>query len=461
MKKYIYILLVALLAWSCDDYTDIKPKGVTKTDDYGALKDLIETTIDGYAHGYTFYMLPDLESPAEFSFGSTTDPTYNKLYDIEDYYSEVEKSDRWFDWPSGEINQMNIILDNVEQSKGTPQEIEWLKSTALTRRAHIFYTIMNQFCPPFTEETADMPNTGWIPLYTESYDQNLTRSTLRESFTKCIDDLKIAADAEMGVPKYNTYGSTHAAQGLLAMFYMNMGDYTNALDYCNKSLTRYSFVRDYNTFEVGKEVVGRQTPKPTFHPEVILKRNAVAKIYGDYKQVAYSHAFVSEDLLSKFDMENDIRSKFIYEKVTGENSVYYWLGSRDYQRYEWSVTVPLLMLIQAECEARVGSFTKGIEILNNLRAKRFYSEYDSALEASNKEEAIEMILDEARRELAFTGHQFANVRRLNALHGANISINRKGTAGQQVTLEPNANRWTLAIPRYYIEKSPEIIQNPR
>jgi len=59
------------------------------------------------------------------------------------------------------------------------------------------------------------------------------------------------------------------------------------------------------------------------------------------------------------------------------------------------------MLIAAECEARVGSKDNAMSYVNKLRDNRIKN--NVALTATDKDEALRIVLDERRREFAFTG----------------------------------------------------------
>ncbi|MCG8411736.1 MAG: RagB/SusD family nutrient uptake outer membrane protein, partial [Bacteroidales bacterium] len=123
---------------------------------------------------------------------------------------------------------------------------------------------------------------------------------------------------------------------------------------------------------------------------------------------------------------------------------------------------PLLMLYKAECLARAGQVGDAMEVLNSLRQRRFVSGSNYELTASEVGDALDYIYDESRRELGFTIFTFFNIRRLNALHDANISLNRIHTVtGENISLPANHPKWTLPIPRYNITLDPELTQNPR
>ena len=73
-------------------------------------------------------------------------------------------------------------------------------------------------------------------------------------------------------------------------------------------------------------------------------------------------------------------------------------------------------------------------------------------------EALDTILVERRKELAFRGIRWSDLRRLNK-EGWNITLTRN-LNGVMYTLPPNSELYTLPIPPDVINSS-GIIQNPR
>ena len=458
MKNYIYIVIFIGLFFSCD-YTEIQPKGQTLPTNSQALKDLMHYSYDNYATTTTFYMLDDIQKPDDFELSPPTNPLYNRIYDFEDYFYEEDQTYKTLGDLHSELNRLNIILDNVDISDGTALDKDFLRVTATVKRAHIYYVLISEYCPPYKLDIANNPNTGWCWKFTENYDADLTRSTLQKLYDKIITDLKEVESTNLGRQKYTVYGSKESVQAMLALYYMSMADYDNALIYCDKVLARYNFLYDYNSFD-SEDMVAGISNNMEFDHEVILARSGYAKINNSTasNKLAGNHAFMSPDLISYFDKVNDLRWKYVH---VDDNGIHRWIGVRSSGDYDYSLTVPLIMLFKAECEARVGTVENALTALNQLRAKRFINTYDATLSTTDKDVAIQYALDEARRELRFTAHRFSYIRRLNTHHNANISITRKSSTGETITLPANSNKWTLPIPRINLVTNPEIEQNPR
>lgn len=115
--------------------------------------------------------------------------------------------------------------------------------------------------------------------------------------------------------------------------------------------------------------------------------------------------------------------------------------------------------MRAECNARKGNYALAMNDVNTIREKRYTKGTYTALSASNAVEALEIVKEERRRELAFRGLRWFDLKRYNVYDDANISLSRT-IEGVEYRLEANSNRWAFPIGMKYILKNPEIIQNP-
>jgi len=127
------------------------------------------------------------------------------------------------------------------------------------------------------------------------------------------------------------------------------------------------------------------------------------------------------------------------------------------------LTIPEVLLIRAESNARLGNIQNAMNDLNYLRLHRFTTTDPEIvnLSASSVEEALQHTLDERRRELCFRGVRFFDIKRLNAVDNANIGITRLDLDGTEVSMPAGDFRWAMPIPPLEILLDPSIQQNPR
>ena len=96
--------------------------------------------------------------------------------------------------------------------------------------------------------------------------------------------------------------------------------------------------------------------------------------------------------------------------------------------------------------------------LNALLTSRFKQGTFQPYNATNPQDALQLILEERRKELVCRGLRFTDLRRLNK-EGAGIMLSRVVNS-KTYQLAPNDLRYTLPIPNDAIEGS-LIVQNPR
>jgi hypothetical protein len=123
-------------------------------------------------------------------------------------------------------------------------------------------------------------------------------------------------------------------------------------------------------------------------------------------------------------------------------------------------TVPEVMLIKAECLARLRMWKEGLAVANQLRKTRFKVSDYTALSAGEDESALKLILEERRRELFCKGFRLFDLKRFNADPKlAKTIVHPLKT--EQFTLKPGSNRYVYPIATKVISTNPEITQNPR
>ena len=117
-------------------------------------------------------------------------------------------------------------------------------------------------------------------------------------------------------------------------------------------------------------------------------------------------------------------------------------------------------LIKAEAQARLGQLAEAALTIDALRDARFGSD-QPAPNYSSVLEAITDILSERRKELAYEGHRFIDLRRTRDLTGLGIVRNEADCGGPTpCELLPSDFRFTLPIPQAEIDVNPNIEQNP-
>lgn len=347
----------------------------------------------------------------------------------------------------------NMILETLGDlpADGKEETRDHIKGAALFYRGWSHFTLALVYGQGFDAETAG--SSLGIPLRLSSdLEAKMTRSSLKETYSRIVDDLQIAAtllpDRQ---PNIRTRPSKAAAYAALSRVYLVMGDYPQALGAAEKSLSITDGLMDYNDYE--PDAGG---PFPEFNDEVIW----FALSYYSYI-LNVNQATVDTALVDLY--ENDDLRKQLYFKQRADGS-YYFVG--DYQGtvhgsiFFAGLAVDELYLTMAECHARVGNPGVAVRFLNELLTKRYRSGGAPEIDATNTGDVLTRVLEERRKEFIYrSGIPWMDLKRLNRDVPTQRPLYRRIDADTYV-LQPGGPAYALLIPQQVIDLS-GIPQNPR
>lgn len=361
------------------------------------------------------------------------------------------------DWdiPYQQVFYANTVLQGLAgiQPDSTSQE-QWnlLEGTALFSRAFAFFNVAELFAMPYDSTTA-ATDLG-IPLRLDpDINEKTSRSTLQQTYSQILSDLQEAEKLLPAAIPVNNLNrpSRLAVQALLARIYLSVGDYTAAGSYADSVLRFYPTLLNYNTLDTAVPVSVSNNM-----PEILYQANF--PIDGNTLQgLTCSDCLIDSNLLASYS-PNDLRpAVYYYIERNGASTLG---GSYSGTIYPFSgLATDELYLIRAECEARAGNPVSALNDLDTLLSYRFatgtFTPYPSPMPSAA---VLDTVLNERRKELAFRGIRWSDLRRLNK-EGWNITLTRN-LNGVTYTLPPNSEDYTLPIPPDVIQSS-GITQNPR
>ncbi|MGN6421329.1 MAG: RagB/SusD family nutrient uptake outer membrane protein [Pseudobacter sp.] len=350
------------------------------------------------------------------------------------------------DWANNfqRIYPFNVVLQELDKVKGgSQQERDQIKAQALCHRAFFFFDLAQVYCPPYHTTTVSLPG---LPLrMVADVEATTPRSTVGETYERIITDLKEAADKlSVGRPTPDKIDKT-TALGMLARAYLAMGDYPNAGIYADKYLAIKSTLVDYNTVDkVMRAPFGVSNPEIAHY---VLKESIAC----------YPETYVDSTLYDSYE-DGDLRKPIFFEE--NPDGTHRFKGSyafEDFSHYA-GVATDEMYLIRAECYARAGKAFEAMQDLNSLMEKRWDAATFTPFMATDATAALQLILQERRKELIFRGTRWSDLRRLN-LEGANITLTRK-INNRTYTLPPNDYRWVFLVPLEVMNMN-SWPQNPR
>lgn len=456
MKNFIYMALAAIFVLSgCRKFVEIDQIGIRTlkyTSDFRNVmnaNDVLE-----YGWGY-----PILSGDDTYIYDATRQNNISDIwaatYTWKDKYLTESQGDSDWEKMYKAIYSCNEVTKGVLTSVGgTEAEKQRVYAEALVHRAYFYLCLVNIYGKQYDAATA-ATDLGVPLLVTPDLFAKLNRATVKDVYDQIIKDLKHSVNLLPALPDYNVRPAKVSAYALLARTYLNQRDFAQASLYSDSALAIQNTLLDLNTYAAAPSTF----PKRLLDPEIMLSKN----ITGSYTAIP-----VNNDLLALLGT-NDLRySLFTNTRGAFGSSFAATFTGRAYWRYtlngEFFIpigpSVPEVMLIRAECQARAGNTTAAMTLVNNLRVKRIAPANYAALTAANADDALAKVIDERKRELFGRGFRWFDQKRLNkdAAFAATVTRVFKDVT---YTLSPNSNRYVYPIGDKYILLNPEIEQNPR
>ena len=294
----------------------------------------------------------------------------------------------------------------------------------------------------------DQDNQYGIPLRLSSnVNERSVRATVKEGYQQIIDDLGRSIQLLPEEVSYKTRPDKSSAYALLARVQLSIGDYGQALECAQQSLQRNSKLMDYNTLDLSADY-----PFMPLNQEVIYHGRSSAS--GSL--MASSRLTITQDLLGMYS-DDDLRKMAFFVARIPDRYRFKGFYNGSAASYFAGIAVDEMLLIAAECLIREGKVNEGMEMLNILLANRYDRTMFVPRTASNELEALRLVLDERRKELAFRGIRWTDLRRLNRDPRFAKTIrrtypNEDGESVESILL-PEDPRYCYYIPRQVIEKS--------
>ncbi|GAA4906175.1 hypothetical protein GCM10023313_06100 [Mucilaginibacter defluvii] len=342
------------------------------------------------------------------------------------------------------ILQCNIVIEGLDDLPASEHQTTSFKNTkgsAYFYRAYDFYNLAQEYCKAYTASTA-ASDLG-IPLrLSANINEKSFRATVQETYDQIIGDLRTARALVPVSPVYKTRPSQAAVYGMLARVYLSMEDYSLAKVYADSCLALHSKLLDYNTLNASAS-----RPFVRFNDEVIFHWLTGFSNITRLGQVDNS-------LYDQYQL-NDLRRTLFYTPAKVFKGTY----DGTFSLFNGLATDEIL-LIRSECLARAGQVNPALSDLNTLLKSRWSNSVPYVpVTASSSTDALDKILVERRKELAYRGLRWTDLRRLNKDTRYAKTITRT-IAGQNYQLPPNSQLCVFPIPIEEINAS-GIPQNPR
>ena len=390
-----------------------------------------------------------------YAFWQTLDIREQNAYIwAKDIYQGQGLVDDW-DIPYKQVFYANVVLEGlsgITVNNTNRQQWQNEQGSALFLRAYAFYNLAQLFAPAYDSLTAGTD--PGIPLRLHSdITTPSARASVEDTYTRILSDLQQASTLlPAAVPEANrNRPSRPAALAMLARVYLSMRAYSQA-DLCADScLQLYSTLIDYNTVSTQAYL-----PFTRLNPETIYQTSFLTytKVLA---ALIYPSCIIDSNLYRSY-APNDLRGSIFY--LVNPNGQPNMKAGYSGTVYPFSgLSTDEVYLVRAECAARLGDTARAMADLNTLLQNRWLHGTFTPISTASPALALDTILAERRKELAFRGLRWTDLRRLNK-EGRNITLTHL-LNGTNYQLAPNSLNYVLPIPPDVIGFNPNMPQNPR
>lgn len=438
MKKIIYTLLgTTCILTSCEDFlSEVPTKGsnqpITELSQLEALLENTSTFV--YETSNIASMVTDdyeiskelfLAKPAQFK------PANMQFYIYNEEEVAKESADGLWSGEYKKIYNANLILNNLKNVEGSPEEKKQLQAEAHFVRAYSYWVLANNYCLPYHEK--NFSEMGLPKKLRNDYDEDLTRISLKQLYDFIDSDLAQAALIDNRNIDKRWRLNKAAYHAFMSRYRLFRGEYELAITEADEALK-----------EEKVALIDFATLKPSIKPGIYTNPNdtipySETNDYAAYKYVNWNEFYYtrflnyrsqwlipSKDLLSKYDTDNDYR--FINFMMPNSNRRFSILGAKAYRytifddgRYAISgPSISEVLLNKAEAATRLNAnLEEAKTALYTLQSKRIKGITRS--EANDHTSLLKEILEERRRELPFS-MRFYDIRRYSVNETADDDI---------------------------------------
>jgi hypothetical protein len=405
-----------------DVYSKIRDRGLLTGSQFG-----LSNQLGNYSDELAFYGAPT-NATSEF-YANTVLPSNSTL-------------ELFWNNSYNQIYGANAVLEGVQTATFDTQDKAQLQGEALFVRALLHFYLLQLF--------GDVPY-----IQTTDYKTNstVTRMASNEVYTHIIADLKNAEG--LLLPSYSTTERVRAnsfvVKAILARVYLYKGSWEDA----NKMATAVIENNSLYVFENNLDKVFLKNSTEAiwqFMPTVTGKNTDEAIVFN-FTSGPPPLVALSESLINSFTV-TDLRKLHWTKTVSNGNGIWYSpykykepRNTSSSREYTMILRLTEQYFVRAEARAELGNLIGAKEDLNKIRKRAGLSD----IVATSKEEILEVILQERRKELfSEYGHRF-------------FDLKRAGKLDLILSTKPgwNTNDILLPIPKSELSVNPNLApQNP-
>lgn len=444
-------LFLAIGFTACEDYLGIVPKGQKIPETLADFEAMLR-----YEYGNQRVDVTQAIILLNDRWVSSSSLSYYPLYKANYFWDEtadrvaLNNSDETAYYAGySAINAFNLVISNALTSTDaseSEQKVVWSQAKVL--RAMTYFNLVNYYADTYDAATAATKLS--VPLIT-SADVNApyTQVSIQEMYDFILKDMDEALPNLPKVAATILHPALGTAYAFYARVYLQMNNYSKALEFANKALGEKASLYDWTAYYLANKA---QITNPTSYVRTSspMGFNYIENYSYRHGSTYYSSSenSLTIDRAAMFE-QGDARFQSRWKRRTVGADTYFYGTLQGYFNYGGITTVEVY-LIKAECLARSGDITGAMQVLNTIRKTRILPEIYTDLVAKDKAEAMGHIIQTKRNELILTLIPFCDLRRLNK-EGTYTTTLSKVVGGKTFSLSPTSYMWTMPFPQGAID----------
>lgn len=470
-KIFILVLFFSfILLNSCDSRLDIKPqdfidesKALQSLDDCNNTLGLAHSPLrgGGAAFGTSAY-LPIIFDMMTDEMRETIPSSLGNFRPISDWYYASDNGIINSAWTLGyqSIMRSNLVLANVDRfaNPSNQARVNSIKGQALALRAYVHFDLLRCFGQSYDRNSTALG----IPVITSQGDPSIrpSRRNVKEVYDAIFQDLLQARNLLLNnstvipISRLNL----RAVDALLARVSLYAGQWNDAITYSTNVIgastgglatgTDFANVWARDIYPTNGEVLWAI-------PYISTAEGALANFVVNFSGGVYRHSYIPTDVLANlYNTGSDIRyTAYIGANLSGIRGVRKFIGRNgltDGVVDNKVIRLGEVYLIRAEAYQKSGNSVAALDDLNVLRTAR-------GIAAASNVNLEANIRTERRRELAFEGHRWFDIRRYGEgiMRGADW-----GAPSIAQSLPLGSPKFVFPIPQGELTANPNMVQNP-
>ncbi|WP_029269993.1 RagB/SusD family nutrient uptake outer membrane protein [Flavobacterium sp. KJJ] len=466
--KHLYTITLSLLLLtvaSCEDYTDITPKGALVIETAAQFHEMVSLPNRGYPINNFQYLSDDQWMKEANVIGKTPNiDIINFTFDESTDRVSLLTGSSFYNQAYTYINRWNTIISLVDDSKGEESTKQLAKAEAKIYRAYDHFLLVNTYAKAYDPQTAAADG-GICIMDKFDLEAKPSKSTVAQVYDFIQKDIEDALPYLQEKPLDIYHPSLAFAYAFKAKVHLFKREIASAKEAAEKSLTYNSQIFDmvaYNK-QGGPNVVA----VPAANNIEVLSYQYMT----GYNEMNFAYQYIISPELRTLFGTNDARFNLFFNTTSTTNldqgsNTAYW--ATVYTKFFYS-TVGMktteVYLMLAECYAREDKYSDAVDILNKLRAKRILSGTVNLTVPATRKETMELVINERRKELLLGFNRFFDLKRLNneADYAKTVTrvfpIVNKTVPQKTYTLLPNSRLYIIPFPLSALQKNPKLTLN--